>query len=217
MTLAVLGAALDPHVVNWGWIIIAIVLGFAVGWPLSWVPLTAVPQRTALSHAFGGLAAGLLGTAKFYDWLYADPAKLTLVHDDGDRRRGDSGLSHLHRQLDGGGQAARDQVDSAATGDLQVSEPEQSVLLALAVLCGFGSLGIRAIPHQIAAALLFPLIILLALAFGVLLIIPIGGADMPTVISLLNSYAGPVRRGAGLCAQQQAAGDGRGARWLHRA
>ena len=77
MTLAVVGAALDPHVVNWGWIIVAIVLGFAVGVPLSWVPLTAVPQRTALSHAFGGLAAGLLGTAKFYDWLHSDPARLT--------------------------------------------------------------------------------------------------------------------------------------------
>src|SRR5688572_7953315 len=65
MTLAVLGAALDPHVVNWGWIVAALFLGFLVGVPLSWVPLTAVPQRTALSHAFGGLAAGLLGTAKF--------------------------------------------------------------------------------------------------------------------------------------------------------
>ena len=42
----------------------AIVAGFAVGVPLSRVPLTAVPQRTALSHAFGGLAAGLVGTAE---------------------------------------------------------------------------------------------------------------------------------------------------------
>src|SRR5262245_53399928 len=76
MVLAVVGAALDPHVVNWGWIVGAIALGFFVGVPLSLVPLTAVPQRTALSHAFGGLAAGLLGTAKFYDWLYSDPTKL---------------------------------------------------------------------------------------------------------------------------------------------
>ena len=37
--------------------------------PLSWVPLTAVPQRTALSHAFGGLAAGLVGTAKYMIWF----------------------------------------------------------------------------------------------------------------------------------------------------
>src|SRR5438067_2088135 len=59
MTLAVVGAALDPHVVNWGWIVGALVLGFVVGVPLSKVPLTAVPQRTALSHAFGGAAAGI--------------------------------------------------------------------------------------------------------------------------------------------------------------
>ena len=48
------------------WIAVAIVLGTIVGVPLSRVPLTAVPQRTALSHAFGGLAAGLVGTAKYY-------------------------------------------------------------------------------------------------------------------------------------------------------
>src|SRR5437773_654603 len=77
MALAVIGTALDPHIVNWLLIAVAIGLGFAVGWPLSSVPLTAVPQRTALSHAFGGLAAGLLGTAKFYDWLYSDVSKLT--------------------------------------------------------------------------------------------------------------------------------------------
>ena len=51
-------------------------MGFAVGVPLSWVPLTAVPQRTALSHAFGGLAAGLVGTAKFYLWQ-GEPENLT--------------------------------------------------------------------------------------------------------------------------------------------
>ena len=50
-----------------------IVAGFAVGVPLSRVPLTAVPQRTALSHAFGGLAAGLVGTAKYYLWLGEGP------------------------------------------------------------------------------------------------------------------------------------------------
>src|SRR5580765_5986644 len=71
MTLAILGTLANANIVNWEWIAGAVVLGFVVGVPLSWVPLTAVPQRTALSHAFGGLAAGLLGTAKFYDWLYS--------------------------------------------------------------------------------------------------------------------------------------------------
>src|SRR5262249_60275664 len=48
---------------------LAVALGTLAGIPLSRVPLTAVPQRTALSHAFGGLAAGLVGTAKYSIWL----------------------------------------------------------------------------------------------------------------------------------------------------
>ena len=86
MALAVLGAALDPNIVYWGWMALAIALGFAVGVPLSWVPLTAVPQRTALSHAFGGVAVGLLGTAKFYDWIHSDPSRAVVFHDDRHRR-----------------------------------------------------------------------------------------------------------------------------------
>ena len=69
MSLAVLATWAQPDVIHHWWIVIAILAGFAVGVPLSRVPLTAVPQRTALSHAFGGLAAGLVGTAKFYLWL----------------------------------------------------------------------------------------------------------------------------------------------------
>src|SRR5215210_3791106 len=69
MTLAILGTLLQPGISNWGLVGGAVALGFLVGIPLSWVPLTAVPQRTALSHAFGGLAAGLVGTAKYIIWL----------------------------------------------------------------------------------------------------------------------------------------------------
>src|SRR5215510_16453285 len=64
--LAVIVTWAEPTVIHHVWIIGAIVLGFVVGVPLSRVPLTAVPQRTALSHAFGGIAAGLVGTAEYY-------------------------------------------------------------------------------------------------------------------------------------------------------
>jgi len=57
MSIAIISTMIDPKIVNWDYISLAIVIGFVVGIPLSRVPLTAVPQRTALSHAFGGLAA----------------------------------------------------------------------------------------------------------------------------------------------------------------
>ena len=77
MLVAVLATWFQPEIVHHGWIVLAIVAGFAVGVPLSLVPLTAVPQRTALSHAFGGLAAGLVGTAEYFLGLTEHPAQLT--------------------------------------------------------------------------------------------------------------------------------------------
>src|ERR671920_2358220 len=77
MTIAILVTWAQPEVVHHGWIALAVLAGFAVGVPLSRVPLTAVPQRTALSHAFGGLAAGLVGTAKYYLWHGEGAAHLT--------------------------------------------------------------------------------------------------------------------------------------------
>ena len=69
MAAAIAGTLLHPEIVSFTWIAVAFVVGTIVGVPLSRVPLTAVPQRTALSHAFGGLAAGLVGTAKYLLWL----------------------------------------------------------------------------------------------------------------------------------------------------
>src|SRR6476659_9238507 len=77
MALAIAATWSRPEVVHHAWIIIALLAGVVVGVPLSRVALTAVPQRTALSHAFGGLAAGLVGTAKYYMWLGEWPENLT--------------------------------------------------------------------------------------------------------------------------------------------
>src|ERR1700730_7520812 len=76
-TLAILVTWAEPVVIHHLWIIIALAAGVAVGIPLSRVPLTAVPQRTALSHAFGGAAAGLVGTAEYYVHVLQAPAELT--------------------------------------------------------------------------------------------------------------------------------------------
>jgi proton-translocating NAD(P)+ transhydrogenase subunit beta len=183
MSLAVVGAILDPGVVNWLVLLFAIALGFGIGIPLSWVPLTAVPQRTALSHAFGGLAAGLLGTAKFYDWLGTPELTrfkvLAIV--------AEVILGFL--TFTGSLMAAAKLQEIKWIPQRPVTYKYQNEsnlgLLGLAVLCG-----ILLVIAPSWFFWLFPLVILLALAFGVLLIIPIGGADMPTVISLLNSYAG---------------------------
>jgi NAD(P) transhydrogenase subunit beta len=189
MVVGMLGAALDPHVTQWVWVLGAIGLGFIVGVPLSWVPLTAVPQRTALSHAFGGLAVGLLGTAKFYDWLYAPADKKPLEMTGFVMAALVAEVLLGFLTFTGSLMAAGKLQEIKWIPQRPVTYPGQNVinigLLVTAVLCG-----LALVIWKADVAYLFPLIVVLALAFGVLLIIPIGGADMPTVISLLNSYAG---------------------------
>ena len=184
MLMAVAGTLVEPGIVNWGWIALALVLGFAVGVPLSRVPLTAVPQRTALSHAFGGLAAGLVGTAEYYLRLQEGPENLTAF-------RMTAIIAEIilgYLTFTGSLMAAGKLQEMKWIPQRPVTYPLQNLtnlsLLGIAVICGI------ALIFNPALAFLFPVIIVLALAFGILLVIPIGGADMPTVISLLNSYAG---------------------------
>ncbi|MEO7974750.1 MAG: NAD(P)(+) transhydrogenase (Re/Si-specific) subunit beta, partial [Thermoanaerobaculia bacterium] len=76
MTAAITGTLLFPEIVEYRWIVVALIVGTVIGVPLSRVPLTAVPQRTALALAFGGTAVGLVGTAKYILWLH-QPGELT--------------------------------------------------------------------------------------------------------------------------------------------
>ncbi len=187
MVIAIGATWAQPEIVHHGWIVLAILAGVLVGVPLSMVPLTAVPQRTALSHAFGGLAAGLVGTAKYYLWYSEGPEHLTTF------RMAAIIIEIILGYLTFTGSLL-------AAGKLQevkwipqrpVTYPLQNVtnigLLVLALVVG---VALTLNPAATWAPALFPVVILLALAFGVLLIIPIGGADMPTVIAILNSYAG---------------------------
>ncbi len=180
MAAAIFGTLLHPEITHFEWIAIGVVVGSIAGVPLSRVALTAVPQRTALSHAFGGLAAGLVGTAKYSLWL--DSGELTMFRTSAIAIEVILGFLTFTGSL-------------MAAGKLQEVIPTRPItyrnqnfinlsLLALAVAAG---VWLVVDPTQ---WWLFPVLIGFSLLFGVLLIIPIGGADMPTVISLLNSYAG---------------------------
>ena len=110
MVLAIGGTLLHHGIVDYKWIIIALVLGSGIGIPLGMVQMTAVPQRTALSHAFGALCVTLVGTAEFYSAQPEHPQ----VHDVGPVDGSDPRRPDLHRQPDGRGKAAG---NSAAAAD----------------------------------------------------------------------------------------------------
>ena len=178
MLMAVTGTLLAHHVFNWQWVLSAMLIGTAIGIPIAYImPMTAVPQRTAMSHACGALAAALVGTAEFY----RDPnqPKYILVA---------LMIETLLGFLTFTGSLM-------AMGKLQEVLPQRPItyknqnVINLALFAIALGLGVRLIlvPTD---SWIFPVFAGLALVFGVLLIIPIGGADMPTVIALLNSYAG---------------------------
>jgi NAD(P) transhydrogenase subunit beta len=187
MLFAVVATLIQPEVVHYDWIILAVVAGFIVGVPLSRVPLTAVPQRTALSHAFGGLAAGLVGTAKYFLWLGEGAENLTPF-------RMIAIIAEIllgFVTFTGSLMAAGKLQEIKWIPQRPVTYPFQNVvnigLFALAVALGVLLVMFPAAPWS---GTVFLVVVGLSVLFGVLLIIPIGGADMPTVISILNSYAG---------------------------
>ena len=178
MVIAIGGTLLHRGIVDYKWIAIALVLGTIIGIPLGRVAMTAVPQRTALSHAFGALCVTLVGSAEFYLRSPQVPKFM---------------MSVLSIEVILGGLTFTGSL--MAAGKLQEILPQRPLtykgqnlvnflLLAIAV-----SLAVFLVLHP-EQKQLFPLMVLIALIFGVLLVVPIGGADMPTVISLLNSYAG---------------------------
>jgi NAD(P) transhydrogenase subunit beta len=185
--IAVIVTWAEPTVIHHGWIVLAIGAGFLVGIPLSRVPLTAVPQRTALSHAFGGVAAGLVGTAEYYLQLSEGGGQLTTF-------RMVALIAEVllgYLTFTGSLMAAGKLQEVKWVPQRPVTYPLQNVInLLLFVVTVALAAGLVLFPTAAWAPVIFPAIIVLALLFGVLLIIPIGGADMPTVIAILNSYAG---------------------------
>ncbi len=178
MLLAIIGTLLHHGIVEYKWILIALAIGTIIGVPLGEVAMTAVPQRTALSHAFGALCVTLVGSAEFYLRAPNVPPFMMAV---------------LSMEVILGSLTFTGSL--MAAGKLQEILPQRPITYKGQNLVNLGSLGVAVIIAGFIVAhpdktYLFPLIIAIPLAFGVMMIIPIGGADMPTVISLLNSYAG---------------------------
>ncbi|MFZ0687191.1 MAG: NAD(P)(+) transhydrogenase (Re/Si-specific) subunit beta [Terriglobales bacterium] len=177
MVLAIGGTLLN-HGMSYHLIAIGLVLGTIIGIPLGNVAMTAVPQRTALSHAFGALCVTLVGSAEFY-LRTPDISRFM--------------MAVLSLEVILGGLTVTGSL--MAAGKLQEILPQrpltykgQNLVNFLLLACAL-AIAVTLVLHP-ESRTLFPFMILIALTFGVLLIIPIGGADMPTVISLLNGYAG---------------------------
>ncbi len=197
MLLAVVGTLIKPEIENYRWIASAMVLGAIIGVPMALMPMTHVPQRTALSHAFGALAAALVGTAEFYLYKWGHVAV--------DVSEAAAAAAAAHGELDrftmsalcvevllGGLTFTASLMAFAKLQDLiptrPITYPFQN-WLNLSVLAAAVTLAVVMVVLP-GAGWLFPIFAGLSVLFGVLLIMPIGGADMPTVLALLNSYAG---------------------------
>jgi NAD(P) transhydrogenase subunit beta len=179
MTAAIIGTLIDQDIVDYRWLALAAVGGSLIGAAMAkFMPMTAMPERIALSHAFGALAAGLVGTAEYYEHratlsTFTTAALMLEVL---------LGLITFTGSL-----MAFGKLKGLLPGRPTVFPGQQALNLALFTAAVAAGMWLVVSPSTTA---LYPGFAALALAFGVLLVVPIGGADMPAVISLLNSYAG---------------------------
>jgi NAD(P) transhydrogenase subunit beta len=201
MLVAVIGTLLNAEILSFTWIIVGLVLGSGIGAAISiWMPMTAVPQRTAISHAFGALAATLVGIEHYHYRL----THLAVFPE---------GLSHIEMAALGFEVMFGSLTITGsfmAFGKLQGFIPSAPItykfqnqsnigLFCVAVLL---FIALVAVPStEPIHPVLFYLMVVVGIVVGVLIVLPIGGADMPVVISLLNSYAGLASSATGFALQ----------------
>jgi NAD(P) transhydrogenase subunit beta len=179
MLMAVIGKLLGQSIVTWQWILIGLVIGSAIGTAMAiFMPMTAMPQRIAISHAFGALAAVLVGINEFI----VKGSEIT------SGLMGALGFEVLFGSL-------------TVTGSLMAFGKLQGVLRSapmtykgqnfVNIFLFFVTVGMFVylvfFPQN---TLVFGLMIALSFLIGIFIVMPIGGADMPVVLSLMNSYAG---------------------------
>ena len=179
MLVAIVGTLMHKDIVSYTWIIAGLLVGATIGTLMSlWIPMTAVPQRTALSHAGGALAATLIGVAEYYRYGI-DLGNIKTV------------MASVEVLIGGltvtGSLMAAAKLQELLPGHPITFKGQNYFNLSLfAVMIGL----VVALVFVPAMSIIFYLLLALTLVFGLLLVLPIGAADMPVVIALLNSYAG---------------------------
>jgi NAD(P) transhydrogenase subunit beta len=179
MFAAIVGTLVGTHIITWTWIIAGLALGSIIGgWMAVSVPMTAMPQRTALSHAFGALAAALVGVGEF----------VVKGSEMGAVTRSALGFEVMLGALTTTGSLIAAGKLQGVIGGKPIQFRGQNAFNLVVGLSMVTSFIFFCIHPEVVAA--FYTMLGLAFVFGVMLVIPIGSADMPVVMSLLNSYAG---------------------------
>lgn len=181
MLFAVIGTLVGKQIVTWEWILAGIVIGSAIGTAMAiFMPMTAMPQRIALSHAFGALAAVLVGINEYIE--KSDLGELS------------SGLMSAigFEVLFGaltvtGSLMAFGKLNEMIKGAPITYKGQNIVNIALFFVTIGMFIYLISTPYD---ATIFYTMIALSFLIGIFIVLPIGGADMPVVISLMNSYAG---------------------------
>jgi len=179
MLMAIIGTLLHHEIITYTWIITGLVIGSLVGLAMGvWVPMTAMPQRTALSHAFGAFAAALVGISEYYR-LGGHLDTITM---------GALGFEVMLGALTTTGSLLAFAKLQGMIRGTPMTYKGQNIfnMTLLATTIGI-FIYLVAVPGSMP---LFFTMVGLSLIFGILLVLPIGAADMPVVMSLLNSYAG---------------------------
>ena len=181
MFLAVVGTLVSGKIITWEWIITGIVIGSAIGAAMAiFMPMTAMPQRIALSHAFGALAAVLVGINEYIEKGHLGELNSGLM--------GALGFEVLFGALTVTGSfMAFGKLNEMIKGQPITYKGQNIVNITLFFVTVGMFVYLIFFPYEPAV---FYTMIGLSLLIGVFIVLPIGGADMPVVISLMNSYAG---------------------------
>jgi len=195
MLIAVVATLAKSEIVSYEWIIAGIVLGGAIGTAISLrIPMTKMPERIAFSHAFGGLATSLVGVVEFHK-LKGITATTAILAGEGGHHLDRITMTALGFEVFLGGITFTGSI--IAFGKLQgiitgapVTWRAQNVMNIGAFFGALALLLYQVVLPSTAPVWMFFTLYATGLALGILAVLPIGGADMPVVISLLNSYAG---------------------------